>query len=374
VIVALFPDLLAVGGIQRAGRHTAAVLDEYAKDKRRRHQFVSLNDPAGAHRGNVGELEFAFEGFGRAKARFVTAALRQALGRPRLILAAHPNLAPLASAMKAIARDSRTLVFTYGKEVWKPLTLARTWALRRADLVLAISSDTARHLRAVHGLREDRVRCVPLGLDPEFSCAAAASCSFHDAKDLAAFPHGRVVLTVGRQSIVDRDKGIDLLIQAMPRLACSVPDAVLIVVGDGADREQLQRMARALGVGERVHFWGNVRPEGLAAAYRRCDVFALPSKQEGFGLVFIEAMAFGKPVVGGAHGGTLDVIADGITGYLVPHGDLNRLTQALERLLKEARLRDEIGRRAQERVRSMYLFEHFRARLTAVLDEALEPR
>ena len=74
MIVALFPDLLAVGGIQRAGRHTAAVLDEYAKDKRRRHQFVSLNDPAGAHRGNVGELEFAFEGFGRAKARFVTAA------------------------------------------------------------------------------------------------------------------------------------------------------------------------------------------------------------------------------------------------------------------------------------------------------------
>src|SRR5919106_814623 len=95
----------------------------------------------------------------------------------------------------------------------------------------------------------------------------------------------------------------------------------------------------------------------------------MPSSGEGFGLVFLEAMAFGKPVVGGAHGGTLDIIEDGVTGYLVSHSDVDRLAQVLERLLADDGLRKQIGRRAQERIREAYLFEHFHTRFTDMLEE-----
>jgi glycosyltransferase involved in cell wall biosynthesis len=177
------------------------------------------------------------------------------------------------------------------------------------------------------------------------------------------------VLTAARQAAGDRDKGIDLLIKAVSRLIVAVPDVSLIVIGDGPDGARLKRVAEECGVGARVHFLGSVSSQTLAAAYRRCDVFALPSRKEGFGLVFVEAMAFGKPVVGGAHGGTPDIIEDGVTGFLVCHGDVDKLTQALERLLTDERLRREMGRWAQERVRNRYLFEHFQVRMTDILEE-----
>ena len=81
-------------------------------------------------------------------------------------------------------------------------------------------------------------------------------------------------------------------------------------------------------------------------------------------------MAFGKAVIGGAHGGTPDVVEDGVTGYLVRHGDLDSLAHALERLLTDDGLRKEMGRRAQEQVHSTFLFEHFERRLTDILEQA----
>ena len=183
-----------------------------------------------------------------------------------------------------------------------------------------------------------------------------------------------MVLTVGRQAMSEHYKGVDILIRAMPQLLGSVPDLCLVVIGDGDDRPRLERMAQELCLNDRVHFWGNVPVETLVAAYQRCDVFAMPSKAEGFGLTLLEAMAFGKPVVGGAHGGPLDIIEDGVTGYLVSHGDVDGLVQVVARLLKDERLRREVGQRAQAQVRKRYLFEHFQARLIAALDEVLGRR
>jgi glycosyltransferase involved in cell wall biosynthesis len=371
MIVGLFPELVATGGIQRAGRHVAAALAGYAERRRMPYRFLGLNDRRGANRGVVGQRDFAFDGFSRAKGRFVSSALREGLRQPTIVVAAHPHLAPLAWAMKMVSPRVRTFVLTHGIEVWTALAARRRWALCRADFVLAPSSDTARSVVAVQHVTPRRVQCLPWGLDPEFAFAAAATDG--EITDSRRFPDGKIVLTVGRQVAPDRYKGVDLLIQAVSRLVPSVPDLSLVVIGDGTDRSRLERVAQELGVRDRVHFLGNVPGGTLAAAYRRCDVFAMPSAGEGFGLVFLEAMAFGKPVIGGAHGGTPDVIEDGLTGYLVRHGDLDRLARVLERLLTDDGLRKEMGRRAQERVHSTYLFEHFERRLTDILEEASSP-
>jgi glycosyltransferase involved in cell wall biosynthesis len=105
--------------------------------------------------------------------------------------------------------------------------------------------------------------------------------------------------------------------------------------------------------------------------YAHCNVFALPSRGEGFGLVFLEAMAHGKPVIGGAHGGTPDVVEDGVTGLLVPHGDVALLSGALESLLTDPARASAMGERGRESVQTAYTFEQFQLGLTRTMEDVL---
>jgi glycosyltransferase involved in cell wall biosynthesis len=136
-------------------------------------------------------------------------------------------------------------------------------------------------------------------------------------------------LTVGRWDSTERYKGADTLLAALPQVLKTAPDASLVLVGDGDDRPRLEHLARDLGVSEHARFLHGLTPEQLFTCYKNCEVFALPSHGEGFGFVFLEAMACAKPVIGGAHGGIPDIVEDGVRGLLVPHGDAERLAQAL---------------------------------------------
>jgi len=116
-----------------------------------------------------------------------------------------------------------------------------------------------------------------------------------------------------------------------------------------------------------VHFLENLTREEIAACYAQADLFALPSTGEGFGLVFLEAMAFSKAVVGVAWGGATDVVEDGVNGLLVPPHDPGALEQALSRLLGDESLRKQVGRRGAEIVRQKYRFDIFQAELETIL-------
>jgi len=146
-----------------------------------------------------------------------------------------------------------------------------------------------------------------------------------------------------------------------------------VLVGDGDDRPRLEQLVRNLGVSEHAHFLYGLTPEELFACYANCEIFALPSRGEGFGLVFLEAMAHAKPVIGGSHGGIPDIIEDGVTGRLVPHGDVERLAQALEDLLKNSGEAREMGAREKDRVAQLFSFAQFESQLTAILNLALSP-
>jgi glycosyltransferase involved in cell wall biosynthesis len=180
-----------------------------------------------------------------------------------------------------------------------------------------------------------------------------------------------VILTVGRWDASEAYKGVDHLILALPRLLDAVPELHLVAVGGGSDLPRLERLALQSGVAARVHFLKPLQQEALWSAYQFCDVFALPSRGEGFGLVFLEAMAHAKPVVGGAHGGTPEIVEDGVSGYLVPHGDVAQLADRLGRLLTDETTRLRMGAQALERVRRDFTFDRFSRDLTAVLEGLL---
>jgi hypothetical protein len=120
-----------------------------------------------------------------------------------------------------------------------------------------------------------------------------------------------------------------------------------------------------------VHFLHGLTPEQLFACYANCDVFALPSRGEGFGFVFLEAMALAKPVIGGAHGGIPDIVEDGVTGLLVPHGDVERLAQAVESLFNDPSRAREMGARGRDRIEKTFSFAQFQSHLTEILAKVL---
>jgi len=369
VIIGLFPELEPAGGIQRVGRHLAAVMTEFAAGRAMECRLLSLNDTPELHRMSVAGREFVFTGSERAKGRFTATAMRSARRHAKLVVAAHPYLAPVVQAMRIAAPRMKSIVVAHGIEVWEPLSTLRRRALRGANLILTPTKDTADHIATQQQIPRDRVRVLPWALDPDFETLAAAT---SQSALPANFPSGRVILTVGRWQANERYKGMDTLVSALPRLLHEWTDLQLVAVGEGDDQAWLEQLAEGCGVRRHVHFFSGLTYSELAACYSACEIFALPSRGEGFGLVYLEAMARGKPVIGGAHGGAPEVIDDGRTGYLVQHGDAPQLATSIETLLANPEMAREMGARGRERVNRDFKFSVFAKSLKKTFRELCE--
>lgn len=206
-------------------------------------------------------------------------------------------------------------------------------SVRRADLVLTVSQYARTRIAEAYGLKRERVAVVPPPLDVA---------RWRAALDTHASPRDgtRTVLCVARMY---RRKNIGSLVRATALLRSRVPDVRVRIVGDGPGRPGVERLVQHLDLGMHVHLDGQLDFDRLARAYADCDIFCLPSLQEGFGLVFLEAMAAGKPVV--CCGGTAvaELVEDGTNGVVVPQRDDAGLADALERLLQDADARRRMG-------------------------------
>ena len=362
--VGLFPDLLGVGGIQEVSRQTVRALLDISAQRDWSSSLLGLNDPHGVHEFSAGENKIAFRGFGRSKLRFILAALQLARRKPRVVLAAHPNLAPIASWMKRLAPQIKIIVMAHGVEVWQPLPPRRHAALLAADVVLAASTSTVQKLTEVQQVPLKKTRKVPWPLDPEVLGMADASVNLPTP---AGFPPSPVILTVGRWAASEQYKGVDDLIRALAQLRATHKDLTLAAVGAGDDLPRLQKLAADLGIAGEVRFLTGLSKQELAACYAHADIFALPSSGEGFGLVFLEAMAFARPIVAAAAGGSTDLVEHNVNGLLIAPRDQAALIQALGQLLHNHSMRSALGRRGAEIVRRKYRFDLFQSQFASIL-------
>jgi len=366
-IIGLFPELLGVGGIQEAGRLTAAALDRIARSHDNwETSFQSINDEPGAHEFEIAKQRVWLRGFNRSKVGFVGSALGESRRDARVVLAGHPYLALPAAWMKWLSPRLKIIVMSHGVEVWNPLPRLRRRALLSADIVLAPSNDTAQKLAEIQGVPPANIRKLAWPLNPDFLKMADNPAELSLPKN---FPDGHVILTVGRWAASERYKGVDDLIRSVAQLQTKFPRLCLAAVGDGDDLPRLEKIANDLGVSASVRFLTNLSRKEIAACYARSEIFALPSTGEGFGLVFLEAMAFGKPLIGAARGGITDIIEDKVNGMLVPAEDLKSLVEALAELLENESLRIELGRRGAENVRHRYSFDVFVNDLERIIEE-----
>ncbi|PYU98548.1 MAG: hypothetical protein DMG26_18390 [Acidobacteria bacterium] len=361
MVLGLFGSLLQCGGIERANRLIGAVLTEMARDQGQTCELLSLNEPPGPLSFVMGGRQYSGIGFGRQKLKFVVRALRLA-PRVRVAYLAHPNLARVGLVMRLAKPGLQYWVAAHGFETWEPLNPLGRWALRAAQGVTAPSRFTLEQLLQAQGLEPSKVTLLPHGLEAGF-----ADSVLNDPDPRWPSQPG-LILTVARLAASEPGKGVDTVIRALPQVLRVVPRASYVVVGDGDDRPRLQRLAEGTGVHQSVHFVGHQSEAELKSYYRKAEVFVMPSCQEGFGIVFLEAMAFGKPVIGAASGGIPDIVIDGATGYLVNYGDVDTLAARLIRLLADPDLRQKMGVAARQRIKENYTFDHFRRHLRQLFE------
>jgi glycosyltransferase involved in cell wall biosynthesis len=281
------------------------------------------------------------------------------------VLVGHANLAPLGWLLARLCR-ARLVGFIYGIEVWKPLKPLRLWALCRADRIIAISDYTRRRAIKANKLPAPKIRLLHNCLDPGPAISPPRP---------AQSSH-RSLLTVARMSRSERYKGHDYVIRAMPALLACFPDLTYDVVGEGDWQPELQALAERAGVGPAVHFHGFVPDAELNDLYARASIFVMPSRAEGFGFVFLEAMAHELPVIAGNRDATPEVVVDGDTGLLVDPTSVEAITGAISRLLSDDCLRQKMGQAALTHSQDNFSFDTFQARLAGYLLEtkSVHPR
>jgi phosphatidylinositol alpha-1,6-mannosyltransferase len=257
-------------------------------------------------------------------ASYVLSSTWTALRQPvDAVFCGHLFMAPLAWALARL-KGAKLVVQAHGVEVWRAPTPLRRRATDAADLALGVSRHTRASIASWSTLAPERLIVVPNTVSGAFTPGEGDA-----LRRRLGLGGKRVLLTVGRMWAVEREKGHDRVIGLLPRLIVAGQDVVYVVIGDGDDRPRLEALAHQHGVVERLLFLGPADQETTVEAYRMADVFLMPSRQEGFGIAFLEAMACGTPAVGLAVGGTRDALADGELGGLVDEEQLSATVLAI---------------------------------------------
>lgn len=249
--------------------------------------------------------------------------------RPQRVFCGHINLAPLVHLLCQPLGIPYT-VFTYGKEVWEPLAPQYQTALQQADRIWTISRYSRDRACQVNQLDPAKFDLVPCMINGEQFTPGTPPQYLIERYQLEDY---QVLITVARLWATDIYKGVDVTIRALPLILKHFPQVKYLVIGRGDDQPRLARLAAELGVGEQVIFAGFVPTAELVDYYRLADAYVMPS-QEGFGIVYLEAMACGVPVVSGNEDGSAEPLQDGTLGWRVPYRDVEAVAQACVEILQ----------------------------------------
>jgi glycosyltransferase involved in cell wall biosynthesis len=314
------------GGIQHYSQCAALALAELFPD----HSLTifSKNDTQQDH---VWRDRIRLRGFGSRTWPFVGAGLRAAVAeRPRLILSTHPHFTK--ALWPLILIGTPCLSVAHGIETWGHLSGGLGSALRKATGVLPVSQFTADCLKKEGQLQEARLRVVPNTFREEAFETGTRSPSLMLRYGLK--PDQPILLTVGRLATTEQYKGQDQIIQAMPAILAEMPDLRYLIGGRGDDESRLRKLAKEKGVEKEVIFAGFIPESELADHYRLADLYVMPSTGEGFGIVYLESLACGRPCLVGNQDASPEAIDGGRLGMVVNPRDPQAIAEAILRFFR----------------------------------------
>ncbi|MDF5717166.1 MAG: glycosyltransferase [Rhizonema sp. NSF051] len=302
-------------------------------------------------------------------AKIISKCLQQ---RPDLIIATHLNFTVAAYKLKRMTGIPYWTV-AHGIEAWDIKSAAIKIALQHADLILAVSSYTRNRLLKEQNLDPNKVSLLPNTFDPSRFKPAPKPTYLLEKYNLK--PQQPIILTVSRLAVAERYKGYDQILRTLPQICSSIPNVHYIIVGKGDDQARIEQLIKQLGLQHSVTLAGFVPDEQLCDYYNLCDVFAMPSKCEGFGIVYLEALACGKPVLAGNQDGAVDALCHGELGALVNPDNLSEITEELIKIIQynypnTLMYQPEALRR---QVIDNFGFEHFQYILASNFDKYFQP-
>ena len=233
-------------------------------------------------------------------------------------------------------------------------------SFKRAHKVITVSHFAKEKLVEID-IPKEKIVVIPNGVDPVKFNPILDPFRIRKKHNLK---NKKVILTVAR---LGEHKGHANVIRALPQVLEKVPGGIYLVVGSGEKESRLKRLVKELGLEEKVIFTGEVEEEEIPLYYAACDVFIMPSDIEGFGIVFLEANACGKPVIGGRSGGISDAIIDGETGLLVNPLDIKEIADVLIRLLTNSGLAQKLGEKGRQRVEKELNWERMAQRIREII-------
>ncbi len=293
------------------------------------------------------------------KARFISTVFR-VLWEPKrfdMIFCCHIHLLPVAW-LASIVTGARLVLVIHGIDAWQPTRSPVTNLLvRRVDAFIAVSNLTKDRFIAWSRVSADKGLVVPNSIDlANFKPGAKSP----DLVKRYGLQGKTVLMTMGRLVSAERYKGFDEVIEILPLLIKTTPNLSYMIIGEGNDRRRLQEKVKTLGVEDYVVFTGFISEEEKCTHYNLADAFVMPSRGEGFGIVFLEAMACGVPVVGSILDGSREALRDGALGALVDPNDARAIQDAIMDALRRPRHVDEgLG---------YFSFANFEKRVHRILD------
>jgi glycosyltransferase involved in cell wall biosynthesis len=311
------------------------------------------------------KLAYVTEGL-NSKIRYAQCVMKKSFSRPKadLLICGHINLLPLARLIQFINRAPPTLII-HGIDAWQPTRsrLANRCA-RRIETFLSVSDFTKQRFLSWTGLRPEQGYILPDSITLEDFGPGVPDGRLLDRYRL----HGRkVILTLGRLSSQERYKGIDEVMEVLPTLAGDIPNLTWLIAGDGTDRARLEEKAAALRIKDRVVFAGYIPEAEKADHYRLADAFVMPGWGEGFGIVYLEAMACGIPVVASKLDASREAVRNGELGILADPKNPRELRAGILEALRRPKGTVPGGL-------AYFSSANFRQRCHAIVDKLMENR
>ena len=246
----------------------------------------------------------------------------------------HINLLPAGWLVKILNPKTRLVLLTHGIEVWKKLGFMYRMMLRRCDGIISVSEFTKSKLELVNKVPPSKITVLNNCLDPFLP--QPVTDNFNSMRAELGIPDSaKVMLTLTRLSVTERKKGYLDVISAMGKLLQEIPALYYVIAGgyDDEERNVIMKHAANCNVSNRVILPGFIPDDKLPSLFASCDLYIMPSIKEGFGIVFIEALYYGLPVIAGNADGSVDAMQSGRLGTLVTPGNIASIVQAIKETL-----------------------------------------
>ena len=322
----------ATGGIEKVCRIAGKAIYENSIRFQRRIKVYSMHDGAEAAIDNPYFPSELFAGFDAQKFRFVRKAVQEGL-KSKVILLSHINLLLPAFIIKKLAPDTKIVLLAHGIEIWDKITPLQKKMLGCCDEIVAVSQFTSDRIQAVHGFPASRCRVLNNCLDPFLPLPQNAMVDKAFYEKYQCSPEDRILFTLTRLAGTEHYKGYDIVLNAIKDI--TIPGVRYLLAGkyDPIEKQKLDTLITQLGLKDKVVLPGFVPDADVASLFTMADLYVMPSSKEGFGIVFIEAMYYGLPVIAGNADGSVDALLNGALGLLVNPQSVKEVKAAIEKIL-----------------------------------------